>query len=266
MKKRIIGILILCIILLPAIYYGGTVFKILATIVGLLAVKELLSLKELKKKLPFFIKLLAYICFGFILYSGFTVDNYSLFMDYRIISLLFVSFLIPLIVYSDLDKYNIMDAMYILGIVLLVGFVFNLLIFIREYDLKRFIYLISISITTDVYAYIAGSLSGREKLCPRLSPKKSIIGLIVGITFGTLIPSMVYYISVSDTVNVGMLLLVTLLLSVISQLGDLIFSSIKRFYNIKDFSNIIFGHGGVLDRFDSLLFVVLGYIFFISII
>ncbi len=266
MKKRIIGIVLLCAIFLPILFYGGNAFKIAATILGLLSLRELLKLKELKKKIPFFVKLLAFVSLCFIIYSGYNVDNYSLFIDYRIISMMFIFFLIPMIIYSDIDKYNILDAIYILGIVLLIGFVFNLLIFIREYDLKRFIYLMSISISTDVYAYIAGSLSGREKLCPKISPKKSIIGLIVGILFGTFIASTVYYTSINDGVDILLLLSVTMLLSLISQLGDLVFSSIKRYYNIKDFSNIIFGHGGVLDRFDSLIFVVIGYIFFISVL
>lgn len=266
MKKRIIGIIIMCIVFIPILYYGGNTFKFGTTIFGMLALRELLNLKETKKKIPPFVKFLAFISCAFITLSQFNVDDFSLFIDYRIISLMFIFFLIPLIIYSDIEKYNITDAIYILGIVLMIGFVFNLMIFVREYDIKRFIYLFIIAAATDSYAYVAGFLSGREKLCPKISPKKSIMGLVVGVIFGTIVAASVYYIYINDSINIYVLLLITLFLSIISQLGDLVFSSIKRYYNRKDFSNIIFGHGGVLDRFDGFIFVIIGYIFFISII
>ncbi|MDD2625447.1 MAG: phosphatidate cytidylyltransferase [Bacilli bacterium] len=266
MKKRIIGIIIMIIVFVPVIIYGRNVFKLAVSILGLLALKELLGLKELKRKTPSFVKFLSYISTLFLILSKFNVDNYSLFLDYRIIAIMIIFFLIPLIIYNDFDKYNIIDALFILGIVLMIGFVFNLLIFIREYDIKTFIYILSISTMTDSYALISGMLSGRKKLCPKISPKKSIVGLVVGVLCGTLIASTIYYITINDSVNLFALISITMFLSLISQLGDLIFSSIKRFYNVKDYSNIIFGHGGILDRFDSLIFVLIGYIFFISII
>ena len=73
---------------------------------------------------------------------------------------------------------------------------------------------------------------------------------------------MMYYIIDFDGINI-MLIMRTIILSLTSQFGDLVFSSIKRNYNIKDFSSLIPGHGGVLDRIDGLLFVMLGYLMFI---
>ena len=66
--------------------------------------------------------------------------------------------------------------------------------------------------------------------------------------------------------NILTVIFMTLILSIIGQLGDLVFSSIKRYFNIKDFSNIMPGHGGILDRFDSIIFVILGFMFFITLI
>ena len=86
----------------------------------------------------------------------------------------------------------------------------------------------------------------------------SVEGMIIGTFFGTLIPVVFYYFCVMKS-NIFILILVTLLLSLIGQFGDLVFSSIKRHYKIKDFSNLMPGHGGILDRLDSSIFVILAY-------
>ena len=82
-----------------------------------------------------------------------------------------------------------------------------------------------------------------------------------GLLFGSIIP-IIYYINTFNDINI-MLIVRTIILSLTSQFGDLVFSSIKRNYHIKDFSSLIPGHGGVLDRIDGLLFVMLGYLMFI---
>ena len=82
--------------------------------------------------------------------------------------------------------------------------------------------------------------------------------MIIGTFFGTLIPVVFYYFCVMKS-NIFILILVTLLLSLIGQFGDLVFSSIKRHFKVKDFSNIMPGHGGILDRLDSIIFVLLLY-------
>ena len=83
---------------------------------------------------------------------------------------------------------------------------------------------------------------------------------------GTLIASTYYYITINDTINVIYLIGCTLFLSVLGQLGDLVFSTIKRYFGKKDYSNLIPGHGGILDRFDSLIFIVYGFILLIGIL
>ena len=123
-----------------------------------------------------------------------------------------------------------------------------------------------ITIITDTFALITGKCIGKHKLSPTISPNKTIEGLIGGTVMGVFVASIFYVTAIDPHVQIIQLLIVTTSLSLIGQLGDLAFSQIKRYYNVKDFSNFIPGHGGVLDRLDSIIFVVLMYTLFITII
>ena len=121
------------------------------------------------------------------------------------------------------------------------------------------IYMFIITIATDSGAYFIGSFIGGPKLCPKISPSKTISGAIGGIIcafiFGTTFLIIIIWNAGDYFGNIYILALITIILSIISQTGDLFESYIKRLNNIKDSSDIIPGHGGVLDRFDSALFV-----------
>ena len=109
---------------------------------------------------------------------------------------------------------------------------------------------------TDTFAYFTGFFLGKHKLIPKISPKKTVEGAIGGIVF-CVVAFILYGIIVNAVTGVGMNLLllavVGCIMSVISQIGDLVASSIKRTYGIKDYGNIFPGHGGILDRFDSIM-------------
>jgi phosphatidate cytidylyltransferase len=106
---------------------------------------------------------------------------------------------------------------------------------------------------------ILGTMIGKHKLIPSVSPKKSVEGSVCGLGLGTFISVLFFKNVIGIPVNIFVLILMTLFLSVIGQLGDLLFSKIKRENNIKDFSNIMPGHGGILDRLDSLALVLLAF-------
>ncbi|MBE6752905.1 MAG: hypothetical protein E7559_00885 [Ruminococcaceae bacterium] len=114
---------------------------------------------------------------------------------------------------------------------------------------------------TDAGAYFVGTFCGKHKLAPEISPKKTVEGMIGGFVCCVGLVALVGYLFtgplelVSFDINWLNLLLVTVVSSVISVIGDLSFSIIKRAFDIKDFGKIMPGHGGVLDRFDSVIFV-----------
>lgn len=127
-----------------------------------------------------------------------------------------------------------------------------LLFHVSYLDGTNYIWLVFIiSFGTDTFAYLAGNLFGKNKLCPTISPKKTIEGSIGGI-IGSLILTIIFAL-VLRIDPLWKLILLSILASVLSQLGDLVASKIKRTAGIKDYGFIMPGHGGVLDRFDSII-------------
>ena len=123
-----------------------------------------------------------------------------------------------------------------------------------------------ITTITDSFALFTGMFIGKHKLAPEISPKKTIEGAIGGSLMGTIVATAFYTTVINSSVPLVFVILITLALTVVGQIGDLAFSAIKRYYGQKDFSDLIPGHGGILDRFDSLVFVVLAFILVLGII
>ena len=183
-------------------------------------------------------------------------------LDYKILSASLLLLCSPVVFYQAKGKYNIEDAFKLYGFLLLVGLGLNFFILIRNLDLRFFILLLLVPIFTDTFAYVGGSLIGKHKFS-KISPKKSIEGCIIGSAMGTFIGSMYYITFINEPKNILIVIPIILMMSIIGQIGDIFFSAIKRKYDIKDFSNLIPGHGGILDRLDSLIFVALLFAIFI---
>ena len=137
---------------------------------------------------------------------------------------------------------------------------------------RSFAYVFLIVTATDIFAFLIGRKIGKHKLCPEISPNKSVEGAIAGGIIGGILGTagaylfrLVYYVPDFGVLNnilmMASVLLASIIISVMGQFGDLIASKFKRTYEIKDYSNIFPGHGGVLDRFDSLM--VAGATFYI---
>jgi len=266
MKIRILSAIVLLAIFVPLLLMGGLPYSVLMLLISLMALHEILSIRKTKKEFPYFVEVCAYVLVAFITFNNYESRDLYFLMDYRLMSIIICIFLAPMVFINDNKRYNLNDALFLIASTQFVGLSFNLLILLRNFSLDYVIYLFLISTITDTFAYITGRYIGKNKLAPLISPKKTIEGLIGGIIMGVIAGSIYFTTVIDPTVNLGTIIFVTACLSLIGQLGDLIFSSIKRYYEQKDFSNLIPGHGGILDRLDSIIFIVLGFILFLAVL
>jgi len=253
MKTRIISAIIVLSIFIPICIKGGLIFNLAFYVVGMLGLKEVLDVKEKKRKLPTFIKILIYLLFSAMYFVMSINEEMVLNIDFRIISGIFLVLLLPTVLYHDKKVYNVKDSFY-------------LFVMYRNISLVLFIYLFLVTILTDTFAYISGMLVGKHKLLKEISPNKTWEGLIIGSIMGTILCTIYYTAVIDSNISFVVIVPITLFLTIIGQFGDLFFSSIKRYCGVKDFSNLIPGHGGVLDRFDSIIFVMLVFTFFLTIL
>jgi phosphatidate cytidylyltransferase len=261
MKTRAISAVVMLAIFVPLLVLGGTWFDIAVFVLAFLALKEFIDMKETKKQLPIFAKVISYLFMTLLIATNIMSKNNNLEIDFRILSAFFMTFLIPTILYHDKNKYSIEDAYYLIGGIFFLSLSFVLLSVVRNARLALIVYLFLITILTDTFAYLTGLLIGKHKMIESVSPKKTWEGSIGGTFMGVFISTVFYLTVINPDAGVIKMGLVGLFLSILAQFGDLVFSSIKRFFNKKDFSNLIPGHGGILDRLDSIIFVLLGFMF-----
>ena len=258
MKERTISAVVLLIILIGCLVISSRLFGILMLIISIMGFNEFFDIKFNKKKELKLIKIL-----GIISLILLTLNNTFYKVDMHVTILLPLLILsLPIIFYNDNKLYNINDCLYVIGAVYFLGLSFGNIIYLRNTNILKCIFIFIIAFITDTYAYIGGNLIGRHKLTS-ISPKKTIEGSLVGTIMGTFIGS-VYYYNMIGGVTVFQVIVLCLLLTLISEAGDLLFSSIKRYFDKKDYSNLIPGHGGILDRFDSVIYVSLGLCLILS--
>mgnify|MGYP005806654853 FL=1 len=267
MKKRVLSAIIMILIFVPLLFIGGIPFAILMTVLALGAMYELINIREKKKEFPTLIKIISYLLIIFSLVLTYNQNIYSYNISYQLISFIILLFLLPILLKNKKEmNYDINDALYLVGSLLFINIAFNLILVVRNYSLNYLIYLLLITVITDTFALITGMYIGKNKLAPTISPNKTIEGFIGGVLMGTFVATTFYYTVIDPGISLAILILTTLFLAVVGQLGDLVFSSIKRTFNVKDFSNLIPGHGGILDRLDSLIFVILAFILVMGLI
>lgn len=264
MKQRIITSLVACCVLLPVLIFADTpALPAGLALCSLLAVYEMLRCIGLGKSAAVGIPAyLAAAAFPFLV--RYLPDRALLTSIAGSAALLFALYLFTVLILSH-GKYQLqtIGVCFLSIVYILVGF--NAILVIHDARTGgEYLYLVTFLAAwiTDIFAYFCGMLFGRggkHKLIPDISPKKTVEGSIGGTVFCILAMLLFGVIveRIEPAVQANLLVFVLggLVASVVAQIGDLSMSVIKRTYGIKDFGKIFPGHGGILDRFDSVLAV-----------
>ena len=266
MKTRIISAIIMCLIAIPVLIIGGIPLKIFIAILGVASIYEILDIRKKKKRIPFVIRIISYILVGLLVFFGSSTYMVNYELIYKIIAGIFLIYFIPVIIINDDKKYDATDAFYVAGSTLFLAIAYASCTMIISKDILYLVYILLVTLLTDTFAYFTGFFIGKHKLCEKISPKKTWEGAVGGTVVGAGIAAAFYLVVINPSVNPFLIIGISILLSIVGQFGDLFFSSIKRHYGIKDYSNLIPGHGGVLDRLDSVIFVILTFVLFMNIL
>ncbi|SOB93213.1 phosphatidate cytidylyltransferase [Ureibacillus xyleni] len=253
MKQRIITAVIAAALFIPFVIYGNLPFTFLVYVIAAVGLYELLRMKEIPIfSIPGIIGLLT-------VFSILLPEKYTLIlMNFTTSKLEFLMIaVVLLLIYTVVVKnhFTFDEVGFILLSALYVGIGFYYLIETRNAGLQFIIFALLIVWTTDSGAYFVGRKIGKQKLWPEISPNKTIEGFIGGIITAVVfacVMQLIYPLTESWIA----LIVITIIASIFGQLGDLVESAIKRHYAVKDSGKILPGHGGILDRFDSLLFVL----------
>lgn len=192
---------------------------------------------------------------------------YPMLMNYGmigVISYLYTVIMLSMMIFCH-KKISFKEFAYIYSMTVIITLSLSTMIQMKDMDTvhSSFYFVITLALPwlADAGAYFAGSFFGKHKLCPEISPKKTIEGAVGGTIVcvlatcgvGWLFADIIFDRTVQ--INYLNLAILSLIGSLLSILGDLSFSVVKRAFDIKDYGNLIPGHGGILDRFDSVVFV-----------
>lgn len=260
MGTRIITAAVATALFIPVLVYSHTyAFPVTMSLLAVIAVYEMLSCLKMKNIMTLLpsgaialaLPVLARYYGEEIPFVNFTFKVFIIFLFY----------LLVLATFSK-GKMEFTDMTAVFVTVYLIVMSFSSMVLLRDYEHGKYIYLLVFLCpwVTDSFAYFTGYFFGRHKLIPDVSPKKTVEGAVGGsvccVLFFVLYGFLISLAVPELRPNYPALITVGLVMSVISQCGDLVFSLIKRKYGIKDYGKLLPGHGGILDRFDSVISTV----------
>ncbi|MGL5977849.1 MAG: phosphatidate cytidylyltransferase [Erysipelotrichaceae bacterium] len=241
MKVRALTVLLILAIVIPPLLFGGAMLEFLKILIIILGGYELINLS--KNKQPLWIV-------G--LFIVLTLSYYYAPVKYApALFALFFLCVFSMPVFQE--QFTAEDGFIIVGYFFLVTLLADS--FTRVYAINPLLvwFVIVTNFSTDTFAYLSGMKFGKRKLLERISPKKTIEGSIGGYLAGAII-GLVFAFTLLTELPSATLIVCALGIPAISQIGDLAFSAMKRYYGVKDFGTLLPGHGGVLDRIDSMIF------------
>jgi phosphatidate cytidylyltransferase len=253
MKQRIITAVIAAAVFLPIVVIGGLPIILLAYLLASIALYELLKMRNLKLfSIPGIISLL--VLWIFLLpeqYQSFLENLQYTKVEFALLAvLLFLTYTVV-----TKNKFTFDDVAFSIMSTIYIGMGFMYFVETREAGgLVYIFYSLFIIWATDSGAYFIGRAMGKRKLWPEISPNKTVEGFFGGILCAVIVSILFVLFSDIDA-SIIELGIITIFLSIFGQVGDLVESALKRHYNVKDSGTLLPGHGGILDRFDSLLFV-----------
>ena len=247
MKKRVItGALLLAFFVPLLLFAGDFVFRVSFAVIAVLAMCEMLRCVATIRHIGLLLPLGLFVATSIL----FPLKSFA---SWSLMAMVAIFCCLSAVVFSNRKiTFKEVGASVLPVIYIVAGFLAFVLL--RERGGALFWLVLIGAWGCDTFAYLAGKFFGKKKLIPDISPNKTVAGAIGGVVSGMVLFPLFIHLTHAN-VNYFTVMMLGAISAVAAQIGDLIMSAIKREYDVKDFGNIFPGHGGILDRFDSVLLV-----------
>jgi len=244
MKTRVITAIVALIVFLPLLFFGGDYFKFTTFALGVMAMYEIVRMTFKETNI---------VVLGLSSLAGallFLNEEISQLQLYGLLFFILVGMLATVVATGHKIKLVEIGSIIFVTAYIFIGF--YCLFMIRNFSLSHVAYLLLTIWFTDSFAYFGGMKFGKNKLSPKISPNKSIEGSVIG-SLSSIVIALLFFYTTNIFSSLLVAIAITLVVSAVGQFGDLIESAYKREYQVKDSSNLLPGHGGIFDRFDSVI-------------